>query len=247
MKNKRHYLYRHFDNAGALLYVGISNNPYKRIGDHKRLSDWFDNVANITLESYPTRNAVRWAEQDAIYIEKPIHNIQGISDSRKRAPNNPEIDPSSVSLTLEQSDVIDGFQNEKEAVDFTIQKGIGIVKSPELYAKKIGVSSGIFTKLMRGLVGIPKNRMSHLVAVSESAALLQYFAKEIDCVVVTQEQSDAMDLKIEQTDRRIRSLSAINAFYEKVDFMGRQRDLEDLMQPCFVAGQTPIQLWQAAS
>lgn len=46
-------LYRHFNAAGDLLYVGISKNAVARMGGHKKESSWYYEIATVTIESYP--------------------------------------------------------------------------------------------------------------------------------------------------------------------------------------------------
>jgi hypothetical protein len=70
-------LYRHFDNAGRLLYVGISLNAFHRLAQHKQHSHWFSRVAHVEIERFPTRMAALLAERAAIRDEKPLHNIAG--------------------------------------------------------------------------------------------------------------------------------------------------------------------------
>ena len=91
---KRTYLYRHFDGKGNLLYVGISVNAFVRLSQHKG-SGWFNSIANVTLEAFPSRDAAIKAEQAAILKEKPQHNIRHQSSSRAiehRAPETEEYD-----------------------------------------------------------------------------------------------------------------------------------------------------------
>lgn len=66
-------LYRHFDAAGGLLYVGISKDAGRRISEHSK-SDWFDAVERVEVEFYPTRDAALAAEKTAIRTERPAHN-----------------------------------------------------------------------------------------------------------------------------------------------------------------------------
>lgn len=65
-------LYRHFDIAGKLLYVGISYDFLKR--SHKG-SKWFYRITTITIEHYETRELALQAETAAIITEKPLFNI----------------------------------------------------------------------------------------------------------------------------------------------------------------------------
>jgi excinuclease UvrABC nuclease subunit len=69
-------LYRHFDKAGRLLYVGISGSAYIRLTKgHKGRAAWFDEINNITIEKFATREEALQAERSAIRREKPLYNI----------------------------------------------------------------------------------------------------------------------------------------------------------------------------
>jgi hypothetical protein len=67
-------LYRLYDKDGALLYVGVSGLVKNRLALHKKKSPWFDAVARMTVDSYPTRKAALVAEARAILAEKPRFN-----------------------------------------------------------------------------------------------------------------------------------------------------------------------------
>jgi hypothetical protein len=69
-------LYRHFDAAGALLYVGISMNTIQRTAQHKHGAKWFQRIARIDIEWHPTRSAALTAEAIAIAKENPECNQQ---------------------------------------------------------------------------------------------------------------------------------------------------------------------------
>tara|TARA_R100000687_G_C6397425_1_gene140179 strand:+ start:297 stop:833 length:537 start_codon:yes stop_codon:yes gene_type:complete len=85
-----HYLYRHWSDAGGLLYVGVTNNPAKRIKDHNKCANWFEQVNNITLQKYETRESVLKAERQAIIDEQPEFNIQHIKGVRDEPPEEEE-------------------------------------------------------------------------------------------------------------------------------------------------------------
>lgn len=72
-KQKQH-LYRHWDAAGTLLYVGISLSVLHRIASHKSASNWYWDIAQITLETFPSRREALEAEKDAIINERPLFN-----------------------------------------------------------------------------------------------------------------------------------------------------------------------------
>lgn len=69
------HLYRHYDTAGRLLYVGISLSAIARLADHKQESHWFWSIARIEVTAYPTREAAMKAERLTIKRERPLHNI----------------------------------------------------------------------------------------------------------------------------------------------------------------------------
>lgn len=67
-------LYRHFDAAGELLYVGISISVMNRTAQHRSQSHWFDQIASISVEHFDTRREAEIAEAIAIREERPRHN-----------------------------------------------------------------------------------------------------------------------------------------------------------------------------
>ncbi|MHA0288313.1 GIY-YIG nuclease family protein [Mycobacterium sp. C3-094] len=68
-----HVLYRIFNDADDLLYVGITNNPSSRFSDH-RGKPWWQWVAKITVEHHASREELREAEAAAIRDEHPWFN-----------------------------------------------------------------------------------------------------------------------------------------------------------------------------
>ena len=67
------FLYRHFNEAGELLYVGISLCAIARLEQHKR-SSWFSEIRRIEIEHYSTREDAQLQEAMAIRLEKPKYN-----------------------------------------------------------------------------------------------------------------------------------------------------------------------------
>lgn len=68
-------LYRHFDKAGRLLYIGIAVDPKKRESSHRCYSPWAEDIHEIRVEWLDTRHSAVAAERAAIQAEKPLHNI----------------------------------------------------------------------------------------------------------------------------------------------------------------------------
>jgi hypothetical protein len=67
-------LYRFYDAGPRLLYVGITDSPAVRWGQHAVTAPWWADVAIKTIEWYPTRQEALDAEDAAIAAENPIHN-----------------------------------------------------------------------------------------------------------------------------------------------------------------------------
>lgn len=69
-----HNLYRHYDDKGRLLYVGVSYGAIARLQQHRAQSHWYSDIRNIAIEVFKTREKAFIAERKAIKNEKPIHN-----------------------------------------------------------------------------------------------------------------------------------------------------------------------------
>lgn len=74
MSERLHALYRFFDASGDLLYIGITLNPGGRWKQHREDKPWWEEVGDITLETYPDRPSVLDAERKAIITEHPRYN-----------------------------------------------------------------------------------------------------------------------------------------------------------------------------
>jgi predicted GIY-YIG superfamily endonuclease len=68
-------LYRFYDAAGRLLYVGIAGNPGRRFNEHSRDKAWWSQVARSSMEHFATREEALWAEEVAIKVEQPAYNV----------------------------------------------------------------------------------------------------------------------------------------------------------------------------
>ncbi|WP_224279095.1 GIY-YIG nuclease family protein [Nocardioides lacusdianchii] len=70
-----HALYRFHSADGTLLYVGITADPGTRWRAHSHDKPWWHEVANVTVEQHPDRQAVLEAERAAIIAEQPRYNV----------------------------------------------------------------------------------------------------------------------------------------------------------------------------
>jgi hypothetical protein len=69
-------LYRHYNAAAELLYVGISLNTFARLAGHRDHSAWFAEISHIKLDTFQTKEAALEAEKIAIQKERPKFNIR---------------------------------------------------------------------------------------------------------------------------------------------------------------------------
>lgn len=70
-------LYRFYDHADRLLYVGISLHAAQRAAEHRADKQWWSDVARMDVEHLNSRVEALEAELIAIRSERPIHNVTG--------------------------------------------------------------------------------------------------------------------------------------------------------------------------
>lgn len=68
-------VYRPYDVAESLLYVGVTKNFGQRWQQQAAQKSWWPHMARMTVDWYDDEAAAVKAEQDAIDAEHPIHNI----------------------------------------------------------------------------------------------------------------------------------------------------------------------------
>jgi hypothetical protein len=68
-------LYRFFDEEHGLLYVGITNDPWRRWREHVLTQPWYPQAKHWTVTWHDTEPAARRAELKAIRGERPRFNI----------------------------------------------------------------------------------------------------------------------------------------------------------------------------
>ncbi|MFJ8208137.1 GntR family transcriptional regulator [Streptomyces sp. NPDC096033] len=137
-------LYRYFDEAGHLLYVGISHDPDMREDQHRNRR-WYSLAAERTVTWYPNRAAALKAETEAIGIERPehnnLHNWETVAFPCKHWPSLRDLrSGKSLELTrLMRAEITEGrwLPGQKlprqaalaEAVDLNVDAGIRATKA----------------------------------------------------------------------------------------------------------------------
>jgi hypothetical protein len=78
----RHAVYRCIDAQGAVIYAGLSNNPRRRVYEHKCRADWAPQIDRVDVEWFDSREAAMAAERKAIMDDQPPQNRALPSGSR---------------------------------------------------------------------------------------------------------------------------------------------------------------------
>jgi prevent-host-death family protein len=74
LDDHRTALYRLYDEADALLYIGISHQPEVRFDQHAMAKEWWPQVARREVQWFDDRPSAAAAEAAAIRAEDPEHN-----------------------------------------------------------------------------------------------------------------------------------------------------------------------------
>lgn len=78
-------VYRAYSEDGSLLYIGVSENLWTRMQNHRCTKPWWSDVARITARFYPdARLAAFSAERIAIKAERPLYNKIALNSRRCR-------------------------------------------------------------------------------------------------------------------------------------------------------------------
>lgn len=103
-----HLVYRHYDPAGVLLYIGCTVDPKGRLLNHKQNSWWFPLVATSRHTVYPNKLHARRIERTAIRDERPLCNVQH-QDFRSWPPEQIRAGATLAVAAAAPSDVIKRF------------------------------------------------------------------------------------------------------------------------------------------
>jgi len=127
MINTPTVLYRCYDAAGALLYIGTTENIKKRLKMHEGQSFWAADVAHTTCEQYEGGYAARAAERQAIAKERPLYNVMcNAPDARYVIPDG------AIDIIVEQMRI--GASFGRAAIKARIQASVA-----QRIAKKMGL------------------------------------------------------------------------------------------------------------
>lgn len=136
-----HAVYRMFDRAGKLLYVGKTGHVARF--DNHATKRWFPLVASITLEWHDTEASAALAEKRAIEAERPRYNIAG--NTKRRRLTAPVPQPKMPEQTPERdilADVLAVFGTDN-GLHWEVLAGRLAARFPDRWARatKQGISA----------------------------------------------------------------------------------------------------------
>lgn len=73
--SERTAVYRFWDASETLLYIGMTEDPDARFGNHESRKPWWPDVARKAIEWHDTRDLAEAAELDAIRTEHALYNV----------------------------------------------------------------------------------------------------------------------------------------------------------------------------
>lgn len=83
-------VYRVYDIAGRLLYIGSSTDPDQRMVAHRSAQPWSAQIHDVEVIWYPDEPAARNVERQAIEAEAPRYNVEFTDrrpDTTRRRPH----------------------------------------------------------------------------------------------------------------------------------------------------------------
>lgn len=112
-------LYRIFDIDGVLLYVGQTNDEGSRVAEHIADKQWLPEYFNIRLQrGFKDRASVSQAEENAIKVEKPKFNVEGVT--RPYRGHGVKADPVKQWLKEVQFEKIVPYAHQRAFEDYNI-------------------------------------------------------------------------------------------------------------------------------
>lgn len=143
--NQPHTVYRFFDQANVLLWVGITVTSGGRWTQHAQQKPWWPEVANATVEHFPNRSEALVAETTAIQVEHPRYNIQGQRPESQR--------PMGTSAGKKR------YVGAQELVPFMARLDVNVHQALSEKAHSLGWSMGsLVNTILAEKLGVPTTR-----------------------------------------------------------------------------------------
>jgi DNA-binding transcriptional regulator YhcF (GntR family)/predicted GIY-YIG superfamily endonuclease len=178
---ERTALYRLYDADGELLYVGITNKPRHRFGQHRRTKPWWPRVANKEVVWFDSPTDATQAERAAIAAEKPSQNVSNNTlKIAQAAPPKQRTSYKAIADDLRRA-ILDGhfapgarlpgqhqLMLDYGVAESTVRQALSVLKTEQLVVGKQG--AGVFVRDLDG------NRMVS-IAVDQPEAAAELLAR----------------------------------------------------------------------
>ena len=138
---ERTALYRLYNSADQLLYIGISADPKVRWAQHAVDKDWWPQVLRRDVEWMPSRAQAEAAERHAIVSEKPVHN----SKHSLPALSREEVD----ALFADYKSACETERRLRPAVRAAAVDELRLGATVSQLARRTGLTSEVFRRIAR--------------------------------------------------------------------------------------------------
>jgi DNA-binding transcriptional regulator YhcF (GntR family)/predicted GIY-YIG superfamily endonuclease len=157
LTTERTALYRLFDSDGNLLYVGITNNPEYRFGQHRRTKPWWPQVDHNEIRWFDSLEEAAEAEKVTIAAEQPTHNVSANAlKIAKSAPPKKRTGYKQIADDLRRA-ILDGhfapgarlpgqhqLMRDYDVAESTVRQALGVLKTEQLVSSRQG--AGVFVR-----------------------------------------------------------------------------------------------------
>lgn len=112
---RRTALYRLYNAANEVIYIGTSYKPADRLKQHRDLKWWWPQVKRHEVIWFPDQFFAERVELEMIGIEKPIHNTTGVPGKLQGDPPMATADLIPASITEELKRAADRYREFRQA------------------------------------------------------------------------------------------------------------------------------------
>lgn len=159
---RRTALYRLYDDADVLLYVGIAFNPEARWLAHQGDKLWWADVRRKQVDWFLSRESASAAESEVIATERPLYNKQGTTTIVPRIEVEPGV-ANAATLTTVRA-------NLRDIVDLARDQSVPTAIMQRGRPRAFVVSAAFFERAERDAALIARLREKHPELVEELAA-----------------------------------------------------------------------------
>lgn len=145
-------VYRHYDESGALLYVGASMRPKQRLAEHRCRNLWAKSVTDTKIDWYDSWAAAHNVEIMVIREENPLNNKNHKKKPEKeKTPKPPKPEATAPELIIDMRKANGWSQSD-------LAEQLGVDQATVSRIERGSVISGPLQILLSNLASASKKR-----------------------------------------------------------------------------------------